>query len=222
MVQFCADHPLRVLRYEPNRAHRAIFRKDTNLDYTNNPSLQMFQEARHHPDQDNYGFRCTITHRYSWSFPTQRALDMIRKFSPNGVVEIGAGTGCWASFLREMGVDVVAYDRSLVERGKNRWHKWGDRKSWTKVLRGFSTAAAQHPERTLMLSWPPHGHSLSDRALTHFKGDRLVYIGQKAGGMTGTAKFHRMLARDWELVRKLRLLNFKGIEDGLYLYRRKK
>ncbi len=40
--------------------------------------------------------------------------------------------------------------------------------------------------------------------------------------MTGTDKFHRMLARDWELVDKLRLINFKGIQDGLHLYRRKK
>jgi hypothetical protein len=190
-----------------------------------NPYWEEMKAARNHPDEDNWGFRWHYTHRFSWSVPSPRALKMIRDFSANGIVEIGAGTGYWASVLRQMGVDVVAYDRFPIGE-KNKWHRYAE-KMWSDVLRGFATSAAKHPDRTLMLCWPPTGSwrkrtSVSDQALGYFQGDQLIYIGQRAGGVTGSPKFHRMLAQDWELVGKLRLLNFKRMQDGLYLYRRKK
>jgi hypothetical protein len=75
----------------------------------------------------------------------------------------------------------------------------------------------------LMLCWPQWKthQPMSHRALANFTGDKLIYIGQKAGGVTGTAKFHAMLERDWQLVTRHRLLNWKGIEDSVYFYRRK-
>jgi len=184
-----------------------------------NPWLDSLRLARNDECQWQWDFRHSFTHKYSWSAPTQPALDLIKSFSPDGVVEIGAGTGYWASLLRAMGVDVVAVDASPVELGKNRHHR--ESKSWTRVRRGYATVAGLYPKRTLMLCWPPHNRPMSHLALKHFRGERLIYIGQPRGGLTGTDAFHQALADDWTLVSRKRLLNFREIQDAMYLYRRR-
>jgi hypothetical protein len=190
----------------------------------NNPYLEEFFAAREHPDAYQWDFQHGFTHKYSWSVPTAAALEAIRDFSPDGVCEIGAGTGYWASILRDMHVDVVAYDANPVEEQRNIHHRHA--KSFTVIERGDASAATQHPERTLMLCWPPHGmepkgSAMSHEALSHFAGDRLVYIGQARGGLTGTEEFHRQLRRDWRRVKWMRLPHFKHIYNALYLYQRK-
>jgi hypothetical protein len=62
---------------------------------------------------------------------------------------------------------------------------------------------------------------MSNRALASFKGNRLIYIGQPRGGITGSDLFHRMLARDWNCVLKTRTPNFRGKNTSLYLYTRR-
>jgi hypothetical protein len=194
-------------------------KKKAAASRVHNPWRDSFLADRNHEDEWKWGFRHARTHKYSWSVPTQPALDMIKAFSPEGVIEIGAGTGYWASLLRAMAVDVIAVDANPVEKGKNRHHL--NARSWTNVQRGFATSAALYPERTLMLCWPPHNQSMSHRALKHYAGDRLVYIGQSRGGMTGTEAFHRALEQHWQLIAKKRLLNFREISDGLCLYLRR-
>ena len=51
---------------------------------------------------------------YAWSVPCEEALRSIAQASPNGVLELGAGTGYWASLLRSRGVPVACYDRVPV------------------------------------------------------------------------------------------------------------
>ncbi|EKX39850.1 hypothetical protein GUITHDRAFT_143229 [Guillardia theta CCMP2712] len=51
---------------------------------------------------------------YAWSVPCEEALRSIAQASPNGILELGAGTGYWASLLRSRGVPVVCYDRVPV------------------------------------------------------------------------------------------------------------
>jgi hypothetical protein len=188
-----------------------------------NVFLQDFRAVRGLPQAHDWSFRYDYAHRYAWSIPTPNALKAIKNFSPQGIVEIGAGTGYWAALLRARGTDIIAYDAAPpVRRGRNRYHPDGH--TWTTVLRGYASAAAEHPERALMLCWPPWKQPVSHRALNAYAGDRLIYIGQGWRGygntMTGTEQFHNTLAADWQLVYKLRLLNWPEISDGLYLYRR--
>ncbi len=200
-----------------------------------NPYLEEFRAARHHPDREDWDFQWSFAHRYSWSVPTSKALVAIKLFATGGVVEIGAGTGYWANLLRGLSVDVVAYDAHPVETGRNGFHSSKKTTvpvaSFTRVLRGGATACSRHPGRALMLCWPPHDwwnpnrtaaqKSMSDRALASYRGDQLIYIGQKAGGLTGSKTFHEMLSRDWVLARKLRMANFPGKPNALYLYTRR-
>jgi hypothetical protein len=93
--------------------------------------------------------------RYAWAVPTDEALDAIAKLSP--IVEIGAGTGYWAALLSTRGADVIAYDRAP---GHHANHYHGDSPLWFDVKAGGDSKAADHPDRTLFLCWPPYdaGH----------------------------------------------------------------
>lgn len=200
-----------------------------------NPYLRAFREALKEPDaHDDWDLQWSLAHRFSWAVPTPTTLTKIKEFSPHGVVEIGAGTGYWASLLQQMGVDVVAYDANPVELGANRFHS-NERAqvpvtSFTRVRKGGARAAVGHPERALMLCWPPHDMNrdrsrsqrfMSNRALASFAGNRLIYIGQPSGGITGSAQFHQMLAADWICRSKTRTPNFRGKCTSLYLFERR-
>src|SRR5262245_7904313 len=79
---------------------------------------------------------------FSWAIPTDAALELLAKHAP--LVECGAGTGYWLALLRARGVDAIGYDR-------------GVRRPWTAIQRSDSVKAARrHPERTLLLCWPPY------------------------------------------------------------------
>lgn len=191
-----------------------------NAKKLKNPYFEQFAAARKHTDAWQWDFQHSYNHKYSWAVPTPRALNEIAKFAPEGIIELGAGTGYWASLLREMGLDVLAFDASPVQLNRNR-HHW-NAKPHTAIRRGYAPEAGRHSDRVLMLCWPPQRHRpLSHRALAHYTGNKLIYIGQPAGGLTATVRFHEMIARDWELVFKLRLPFWKGIENNMYFYRRK-
>jgi len=49
-----------------------------------------------------------LAQRYSYVLPDDRSLSALAGLGP--LVEVGAGTGYWASRLRACGVDVVAID----------------------------------------------------------------------------------------------------------------
>jgi hypothetical protein len=78
----------------------------------------------------------------------------------------------------------------------------------------------KHPDRTLMLCWPPYDTPMAAMALRRFKGDTVVYIGEGGGGATGDGDFHEMLER-WEEVELVALPQWPGIRDYLYVYSRK-
>ena len=149
---------------------------------------------------------------HSWAVPTDEALEAIAKHSPRGVVEIGAGTGYWAGLLRERGVDVVAYDTEPHENVQAK-------AEWSEVKVGNHLYVMKHPDRTLLLCWPPYATPMAAMALRRFKGDTVVYIGESAGGCNGDEDFHEML-ESWEEVELVALPQWPGIRDDLYVYKR--
>lgn len=131
---------------------------------------------------------------YAWGVPSHRALKEIADVSPNGVIECGAGTGYWACLLHEeYGVDVVAYDSHPCHDGAylNGFHtlgKMGNAIPFAHVDEGGAEAAACHPDRTLLLCWPPREMDgsgsgdvdvayLARDALAQYTGDTVAYVG---------------------------------------------
>lgn len=146
--------------------------------------------------------------RWSWAVPAPEAVTAIAALGP--IVEIGAGTGYWARLLTDAGADVVAYDHAPPElhpdldewerrrdrfiEPKNQWHPHAS--TWFPIIEGDTGAAADHPDRTLLLCWPPYDSPMGFDAASAYLdagGRRIVYIGEPPGGCTGDMALHQML-----------------------------
>ncbi|MFN2579459.1 MAG: hypothetical protein ABR607_17460, partial [Pyrinomonadaceae bacterium] len=53
-----------------------------------------------------------------------------------------------------------------------------------------------------------------------YRGDKLVYIGERGEGATGSLRFHRELALNWSVEEEARLPNWPRLRDTLTVYRR--
>src|SRR5262249_41959535 len=96
-------------------------------------------------------------------------------------------------------------------------------KSWTTVTQGNEASAARHPDRSLLLSWPPMGEPMAYNALRAYRGDTLLYIGDAEGGLTADSAFFRELSRNWRLVETAPVDQWRVSEsrDKLWVYKRR-
>jgi hypothetical protein len=185
--------------------------------------------------------RLTIT--YAFAIPTDQALAAIARHSPGGVVELGAGTGYWASLLAANDVDVVAYDRAPAQSADNKWFHSSD--EWFPVQAADETVVDRHADRTLLIVWPTRDETWPGDALERFHtagGRTVIYVGDAPGGPTGDDRFHRLLGdldhcvacdygvldrpcvcdvpTHWAKVAHVALPHWPGRHDDLLVYRR--
>lgn len=167
-----------------------------------------------HPERtkDYYDARRRATQRWAWAVPTAEVIHRIAALGP--VVEVGAGTGYWARLLADAGADVVAYDAqppkllegvidvpprsTTTDVEFNWWHHHA--RCWFDVHVGLAEVAGEHPDRTLLICWPPFDTPLARDALTAYVeagGTRVVYVGEGASGCTGDDEFHGMIDSWW-------------------------
>lgn len=159
--------------------------------------------------------RSDLTRKYGFAIPNPPALNFIANWGP--VVEMGAGTGYWASLLRKMKVDIRAFD-NFSGYGKN---GYGFGTPWVAILKGTPVTLEGHGDRTLFLCWPDYNSPFASNCLRHYPGDRLIYVGEGYGGCTGNDRFHARLKKEWTLVKTISLPTWPGIHDNLYAYERK-
>lgn len=157
-----------------------------------------------------------LRRRFSYAIPSEPALAALLGLGP--LLEIGAGTGYWAALLRARGADIVALDAHPPGRERNEFHP--DARTWTSVDRGGPERASV-ADRSLLLIWPPYDQPMAAACLERFGGERVAYIGEGDGGATGDARFHRLLGRDWEQIRVVRIPTWPLIADDLRIYRRR-
>lgn len=183
-------------------------------------------------DPNDHGpSREELVRRYAWAICDPASLAFVANHAQGRVVEIGAGRGYWAWQLAQLGVDVVAYDLHPPDRGGNYYHSPrtapDGRPSMEPVIvyhpvrRGGAPRAAQHPDRTLLLCWPPYGGSIGWRALRAYTGHRVIFIGEDWGGCTADDRFFRVLARDWVEVATHQPVQWSGMHDQITVYDRK-
>jgi hypothetical protein len=175
-----------------------------------NPFLKLFEgltASKPSPLLDLAERRRELASVFSWALPTDAALELLASYAP--LVECGAGTGYWLALLRARGVDAIGYDRSV-------------RKPWTPIRRAVSARAARlHPERSLVLCWPPYDDdAASYRALRAYRGEVVIHIGEPGEGPTASVRFHRELALNWTLVEELELPHWPRLQDRVMVYRR--
>lgn len=171
---------------------------------------------------------------FSWAVPSDDALQLIADASPHGVLDVGAGTGFWASLLAARGVDATACDSLPVGEAFNGHHALpggGMSPPFCPVDRcSAATAAAAAGRRTLLLCWPPSEtadadappgqQSMAFDALRAFPGTTCVYVGEEpATGACAGPRFGEALAHDgWALVKTLPLPRWPGASDSLFIY----
>jgi tetratricopeptide (TPR) repeat protein len=190
------------------------------LTETSNPLLELvdLMESRYSASDTRRFCRDLIVRKYSWAIPSNAALTAIINCGP--IVEVGAGTGYWAALLRRRGADIIAYDALPAETKRNGYTSRNV--SWTEVLLGSESTVAFHPDRTLMLCWPPNRDVMATKALEFYTGDRLIYIGEEWPGCTADFNFHQKLQQNWTLETRVNLPRWSLITDSVFIYARNK
>ena len=172
------------------------------------------------PELDLEERRRELASLFSWGIPNERALAVLAAQGP--LVECGAGMGYWAALLKARGVDVLAYDLAPpAAEAQNDYHRFA-RAPWMPIEREDSVLAARrHGDRTLVLCWPPFEDDRSSyTVLRAYRGDTLVYIGERGEGAMGSVRFHRELALNWSVEEEVPLPNWPRLRDTLTVYRR--
>jgi len=160
--------------------------------------------------------RYDLVKTYSFAVPCEEALATLSSLGP--IIEMGAGTGYWAYLLRKRGVDIQAYDK---HPGNNPSNRYKFTKTWTSVIEGRPGKLKKRGNRALFLCWPDYDTDFASRSLECYTGNTVAYIGEGSYGCTGDAAFHTTLDREWDEVANIRLPQWQGIHDELYVYRRK-
>ena len=188
-----------------------------------------------------------IRHSFSFATPSEEALSVLLSHSP--LLELGAGTGYWATLLRARGADVLAVDKHApsTENLANPFHSALVPGSLMEVGDGVAAAAA-HPERTLLLMFPfkhmPGAVAWDAEALAAYTGETVIHVGalvwrqpgleraaceltsddvyfDAESGDTTSRRFQEALREKWTLVRTVPLPRFPFQADTLTVWKRK-
>lgn len=210
------------LRYQEDDEHgmkpnSQIFSKNGVIE---NPYLKEF------PDNKDlflsYQIRSKLVSKYAWAIPDSWAIYELVSNSP--IVEIGAGTGYWASLVSACGGQIVAFDQHPPRdsEGKNHYHP--DPYQWFDVQEGGPEMAANYPQHTLFLCWPPYDDDFATRTLQAYMdagGRSLIYVGEDYGGCTADDTFFSLLKKYWEQTKFHSIPVWYGMHDAMYVYHRK-
>jgi hypothetical protein len=101
---------------------------------------------------------------------------------------------------------------------------YGHSRHYTEIHSGSCVSVEAHPERTLMLSWPPYGENMAHDTLQAYlraAGESLIYIGESWGGCCGNDAFFSLVNSTMELVATVDLLQWYGLHDAVFLYKRR-
>jgi len=190
-----------------------------------NPYLDLWAEQRgsDRDEERERRARAALIGIFACAIPNEDAIATIARHSPQGVIEIGAGTGYWARLLTDAGVAVRAADS--CPHGCRCGGVWcGKPVQWTDVERGGVEIAGAEPNRSLMLSWPPLSSSMATVALLRHHGAggaTVIYIGEWRG-RTADFIFHDLLERFYEKVVDLPIPRWSAYRDSLMVFERRR
>ncbi len=209
----------------------------TALPKTTNPYWDEAKEAIEAKDKlgikeylkkygDHKGLRGKLVCKYSWAVPDPASLAFVARHIGGKAIEIGAGTGYWAWQLSQLGVNILAYDKAPPDSVPNEYHCISDEDevfkelipTWYGVLQGGPGMLHRHPDRTLLLCWPPPMISMAAQCLEAYQGNRFVFIGDYK--CCGNYLFFELLDEDWAVVETHRIAQWREIGDVIVVYER--
>lgn len=154
--------------------------------------------------------------RFGFAIPTAAVIKKLKSLGP--YVETGAGSGYWSYELKQAGVDVIATDMNPANT-KYTKEEW---KSYLQIekISGFD-AVQKYPSRTLLTVWPEYNQRWTSDMLVAYTGSMVVYVGEGEGGCTADDEFHCHLAKYFNCLREIRIPQFMGLHDRVFIYKRK-
>jgi hypothetical protein len=167
-------------------------------------------------------FKETFRHRYSYAIPNRAAIDAIARYSPNGVLDFGAGNGYWKFVLEANSIDVRAMDQHSLATNPF-WREWSEnyRRTWSTVSPGTVRKVSKgNALRSLLLVWPPYDQAMADEALEAFNGETVIYVGEWRAS-TGEYVFHNRLKLMWRLVESVAIPTLFGFFDRVRIFVRR-
>ena len=209
-----------------------------------NELIEEIQSALTLPE-DDCKVRCfELKTKYSFAIPSATALLTIKQYSPNGVLEVGAGQGYWAHLLANLDVSVVATDIKPqlgvdVQKGSV---------AWFDVSESHSEEATKEwsgQGKSLLCCWPDGDHpqneprnylwwsSLYHADLTGF--GTVIVVGDgppatdnmfkwtfpwRADGKLDYMNMFHYPRSGWYLAHRERVPNWPGCYDALYVFKR--
>lgn len=175
------------------------------------PLLQQYRDA----------CRDWCCHLYAYATPNDDALTMLKEYQP--LVEIGAGTGFWASLLLERGIAITSYDKAPPQDKKckklNEFHANANTFSLIKTG-GPDTLSSQSEHHNLFLCYPPPNDPMARNCLKYFKGKFIIHVGEYAGD-TADRSFESELHKGYQLVKRIDLPNWCNTAYAMTIWQRK-
>ena len=172
-------------------------------------------------------FKQAFRHIYSYAIPSRSALDAAARYSPNGVLDFGAGNGYWTYLLQGRGIDVRAIDESRLQANSfwtinsNTVSSNESFRSWSPVTTGTARNVSKaNAKRSLLLVWPPHRTAMAHDAILAFRGEIVIYVGEWRR-TTADAAFHDELKRDWRRIESIAIPTIFGYFDRMRIYARR-
>jgi hypothetical protein len=165
---------------------------------------------------EEFEVRDEFVQKFGFAILTDNIVEVLKKYSP--ILEVGAGSGYWASELQKAGVDIVATDALDYAKYTPVWSAH----NYTVVvpLKGVE-AVQKYPDRALLLVWPSYAANWATDSLKAFKGSTVLYVGEGDGGCTANDEFHQILRTEFEEIEDISMSQFWGIHDRLTIYKRK-
>lgn len=154
-----------------------------------------------------------FVHHYSWAVPDLTVLNVIKEFlSKNDkILEVYAGTGLWASLIKNSGFDIITTDLDPYSPIR-----------FTDVINLSSVEAVQLYKdcNVLFMCWPPYDCPSAGDCLKHFTGNKIIFIGEMVNGCTADHSFYYELETNFDITR-IPMKRWFGIYDYLFLGERR-
>lgn len=156
--------------------------------------------------QQWFGERKHLVEEYSWAVPTKDVIQYCAQF--DGLLEIAAGNGYWASLVKEMDGDIQATDKSPPED------------TYTEVEQAtWQNLIGEIRERPVLMVWPPYDEGVA-AGVARQSPNHILYVGEPRGGCTGEDEFFDIVESQYGLVGKLDIPSYAGIHDDFFHYSR--
>jgi hypothetical protein len=157
-----------------------------------------------------------LRERFAYSVLSPETLEALAEHAP--FVELGAGNGYNAWLLQQAGLEVIPLEAFPIEEGSN-WFfntRFGlptrSGRSWTRVLKGDSDSLRDYVNYSLLLCWPPRTN-MALASLSHFAGNKLVFIGDKK--TCANSSFYTRLTEGWHAIYAARTNTWIPCQDEI-------